>query len=233
MRERLGDAEAGAGVREKELTITIEKLRADYRQLVTEMNNKNNNSKQLQVQKEHTIEDIKAVHQSEVKELKTKLAWFSENQELIEQSESARNMLNEKVNLLKKELRRRGMDLKAINTLLAVADPHNTVSDAHDHVESSNNVTSGSGNITGSSKAKYGSRNPGDIKKIKELEKTISELQESILKRNPDSVASLIRAAKTSDSVQLERKKEKEDIEQLKIELVDAKEGYVLTHSLT
>ena len=231
LRERLGDAEAGAGVREKELTITIEKLRADYRQLVTEMNNKNNNSKQLQVQKEHTIEDIKAVHQSEVKELKTKLAWFSENQELIEQSESARNMLNEKVNLLKKELRRRGMDLKAINALLAVADPHNTVSDVHDHVESSNNVTSGSGNITGSSKAKYGSRNPGDIKKIKELEKTISELQESILKRNPDSVASLIRAAKTSDSVQLERKKEKEDIEQLKIELVDAKEGYVLTHS--
>ena len=58
------------------------------------------------------------------------------------------------------------------------------------------------------------------------MEKTIAELQESILKRNPDSVASLIRAAKTSDSVQLERKKEKDDIEQLKQELVDAKEGY-------
>lgn len=60
----------------------------------------------------------------------------------------------------------------------------------------------------------------------RELEKTLSELQESIVKRHPDSVASLIRAAKTSDSVQIERKKQAQVVAETKGELTAAKEDY-------
>ena len=60
----------------------------------------------------------------------------------------------------------------------------------------------------------------------RELEKTLSELQESIVKRHPDSVASLIRAAKTSDSVQIERKKQAQVVAETKVELTAAKEDY-------
>jgi len=51
------------------------------------------------------------------------------------------------------------------------------------------------------------------------LEGIIRSLQDSITKRHPNSVASLIRAASESDAVVMKRKQQDEQIETLKKEL--------------
>jgi hypothetical protein len=57
----------------------------------------------------------------------------------------------------------------------------------------------------------------------RELEGVVRDLQESLLKRHPDSVASLIRAASVSDSVQLQRRQQEQQVEQLRQEVEDSK----------
>ena len=47
-------------------------------------------------------------------------------------------------------------------------------------------------------------RDPGDVKKIRELEAALRDLQDGVRKRFPDSVSSLIHAAKLSDTEQAE-----------------------------
>jgi hypothetical protein len=54
---------------------------------------------------------------------------------------------------------------------------------------------------------------------IRELEGIIRSLQDSITKRHPDSISNLIRAASESESVQLKRRLQDEQIEMLKKEL--------------
>ena len=51
----------------------------------------------------------------------------------------------------------------------------------------------------------------------------IRDLQESLTKRHPDSVANLIRAAKDSDSVQLERRKQEQHVASLQQEMEEMK----------
>ena len=53
----------------------------------------------------------------------------------------------------------------------------------------------------------------------RELEMILCDLQESIRKRNPDSVSNLIRAATVSDEVLLERKEQSQLIVDLTAEL--------------
>ena len=48
-------------------------------------------------------------------------------------------------------------------------------------------------------------RDPADVRKIEDLKRALSDLQESMNKRYPDSVATLIQASKLSDSVQAEQ----------------------------
>jgi hypothetical protein len=51
----------------------------------------------------------------------------------------------------------------------------------------------------------------------------VRDLQESLTKRYPDSVASLIRAATVSDSVQAQRRQQDQQVELLRKELEDMK----------
>lgn len=60
----------------------------------------------------------------------------------------------------------------------------------------------------------------------RELEGVIRDLQDSLTKRHPDSVANLIRAAKDSDSVQLERRRLEQHIASLEQEVEDIKQKH-------
>lgn len=51
----------------------------------------------------------------------------------------------------------------------------------------------------------------------------VRDLQDSLRKRHPDSVANLIRAATVSDSVQLQRRQQDQQVEALRQELEDIK----------
>ena len=47
---------------------------------------------------------------------------------------------------------------------------------------------------------------------FRELETIVKDLQEALVKRNPNSIAALIRANAMSDSVQVERKKQADEV---------------------
>ena len=211
LRERLAIAEAGAGIREKELQLTIDKLRSDYRQLITENNYLTNAKVSGSYTEQQVIDQLNRSHKEEIDQLHEKLAWYAENQQIIEDVVRVKVELNSTISLLKKELKKRGVsanDMKQILETTAAANKDDT-----------NNETTTTSTSKSSSK-----RNPADIKKIKDLEKTIAELQESLLKRNPNSVASLIQAAKDSDSVQIERKNNSDDVAAMKKEVAELKE---------
>ena len=61
---------------------------------------------------------------------------------------------------------------------------------------------------------------------VRELEMALVDMQDSLRKRNPDSVANLIRAATVSETVQEERRQYQQTISDLKQDLADAKESY-------
>jgi DNA repair exonuclease SbcCD ATPase subunit len=82
-------------------------------------------------------------------------------------------------------------------------------------------------NLTTNTKQKGKSgRDPADIRKIEELKKELSEVHESIAKRYPDSLATLIQASKLSDSVQVETKRREKELQDAKEELVKSKEEF-------
>lgn len=162
LRERLAIAESGAGMREKELQTTIDKLRADYRQLATESAFISRNVTAYQAGEQQTIDDERKKHSEEINELRSKLAWYAENQELIENSENTIVDLKASVATLKTELKRRGVDSKTINALL---DPSRNKSQADDEKEADADISMFS--TTGKTNAGKTTRNPADIKKIK------------------------------------------------------------------
>ncbi|CAN0092640.1 unnamed protein product, partial [Ectocarpus sp. 12 AP-2014] len=62
-------------------------------------------------------------------------------------------------------------------------------------------------------------RNPADIRKIKDLEAQLAELAEALRRRHPDSLASLIRAARPTDSQELRNDGNVKRIGELEAEL--------------
>ena len=54
----------------------------------------------------------------------------------------------------------------------------------------------------------------------RQLEKYVKDLQDSIVKKNPNSIAALIRAASTSESVQAERVEQADQLAAIKVTVV-------------
>lgn len=69
-------------------------------------------------------------------------------------------------------------------------------------------------------------RDPNDIKKIEDLKEALREMQESINKRYPDSVATLIQASKLSDSVQAKHDDTEKNLKDAKEELLKARQEF-------
>jgi chromosome segregation ATPase len=69
-------------------------------------------------------------------------------------------------------------------------------------------------------------RDPNDIKKIEDLKQALREMQESINKRYPDSVATLIQASKLSDSVQAKHDDTEKNLQESKDELLKARQEF-------
>jgi hypothetical protein len=213
LRERAAIAEAGAGVREKEMQQTIEKLRKTNRQLAATSVNMTVNA--LEGNNAEEMKELNLVHRKysdEINSLKEKLAWYAENQQLLEESENNKEALKTVIHILKTELKKKGVSTDKIQYLTLSVPGINLGSLAEcigmDYGEGSQDSDRGDiskGDISVSpnskiavQKPKY-QRNPGDVKKIKELEILLIDLQESIRKRNPDSLSNLIRATTLSD----------------------------------
>ena len=228
LKERLGEAESRMGHREKELQKTIDRLRRDNQELAGEASSANKKTLHGHMDalkdKEKQVDALQEQNQG----LRSKLEWYAENQTLIEVSEKDRKELRYQVTALQKELRRRGMEKTAVQTLLSAAC--NSPSSKHTTPEKAGAGDSDDENLADttavSGSARSSRRAHADVKKIKELEETVFDLQESLRKRNPDSVSNLVRAAAMSDEAVAERKLLDADVETARAELKDAREDF-------
>ena len=221
LRERVAEAESGAGTREKELLQTVDRLRDENKQLAVEIKRitldfQKNETTALSAAKEE-LRKIK----DEAENLRNKLIWYAENQEIIDNGEQERQDLSHDLSVCKRELKALGVDLSSLdlrirgNMKAAQLVPEESISSALTAVKKSPVV----------SKPLKINRNPADIKRIKELESLVKDLKEAIVKRHPDSLSALIQAANASDSTQLDRKAKENELSALKEELVRVKEA--------
>jgi hypothetical protein len=174
LKERLKEAETGMGERERDLQVTIEKLRRDNRELAAMAANVNlqniapQNSDYLQLQTENRV------LADQVGQLKQKLEWYAQNQRLLDEGEVESQQLRHALSALKRELVQRGLDAKAVDRLISAhrqtsspggnAGPleESGVTHAQDGMDRS--VLSG---VDGKGRQGHGGRSFADIKKIK------------------------------------------------------------------
>ncbi len=119
LRERVAIAESNAGAREKELQVSIDKLRRENRELIEASARLR---KQVLAEVAGDIQQQETSRQrlvSEIEELKVRLVWYVENQELLEAGENVKESLRRQVGALKRELRRFGVSAGAVESILA------------------------------------------------------------------------------------------------------------------
>lgn len=123
-------------------------------------------------------------HLSEAKALKDKLAWYVENQQLLEEHAKIIDEQQERIRALES-----GSPVKR-----KIGEPD-------------------------SNGRRIKQSLPADLKRIRSLEKQVKELEEALLKRNPDCIANLILAAGPSESEKETRRELRQQIETLEEEL--------------
>eukprot|EP01038_Epipyxis_sp_PR26KG_P007352 gene7352-10023_t len=251
LKDRLKLAESGMNNREKDLRILNEKYKAENYELTEtirqlqnfksriekesqedESTNFNNESKNNSDPLTRTYRLIKQndAQSKIIEELNKKIQWFTENQQLIENYSSKLYKIDLDFHIIKNDLLKY-VDESYIERLLQQQkynipfEEEKTKSPNHNNLKINQNNTNNTNNNTIYSKHH---RSMADIKKIKELEGIINDLKDSMLKRNPDSIASLIRAA--ADDSQLQKKSKQQEllIKQLKEEIDNNKESYEL-----
>jgi hypothetical protein len=238
LKEQLAQAESGSGVREKELQKTIERLRQDLRDVQAE--NAGNSAKTVAALSAEKAEQESRASglMQEISNLKKKLVWYAENQALIDEVEKGNAEMRAVEAALRKELRRRGMDTPQIQALCTLAMDHRgraeppSLASPSDYGDE-DSIMSGFGSRATTSRRGGNSSNTGsghrsqtDVRRIKELESLVEELQDSLRRRNPDSVSNLVRAAAVSEDVQQERREAAEAVDTLREELTAAKDDY-------
>ena len=228
LKERLAMAEAGAGQREKDLQLTIDKLRKENRELAA--TSARVPSKVFGgADEDHDALAVEVRRlEGEVTTLRSKLAWYAENQSLLEGLEKDKAEAQAAAAALKRELRRKGVDGRTIEGIVRQAQAGSDSSSPTEEGGADSSMFSSATKAGASARSHGSSRSQADIRKIKELEEAVSELQECLRKRHPDSITSLVRAAAMSDSVQAERQRESEAVETMKRELAEAKTAYEL-----
>ncbi len=207
LQDRLLEDKAEASLRVKELQEVIDKLRVENKRLEqtshkAAMNNLEHMDLKasylaLQKEKRQTLEELE--------KLKEKLRWYGENQELLEHADSDKLEMRNTIMNLKKELS---------------SYKSGSGKSGHD-ISDTSMMSTGFG---GSSSRK--GRDPADVKKIEDLKKALSDLQEGMNKRYPDSVSSLIQASKLSDSVQKEQEEKEKKLTKTTEELKKVKDDY-------
>lgn len=135
LKERLAEAEAGSGQRERAMQATIEKLRKENRELAAlaaasaagaHNGNKGNTGGRGDSDFLHMQSDNSTL-QAEVSQLKSKLSWYIQNQKLIDTAEEERQQWQAVAAALQKELLgKKGVDRRDVDRIvqMAMQQPH-------------------------------------------------------------------------------------------------------------
>jgi len=271
LRQQVIEVQAEANAREKEFQLTINKLRADNKNLASQVGNIPLDIVTSEVAVTRALEAERTKHDREVDSLNKKLAWYAENQELLDKSATELAELRALVTICKRELKNAGtVEWKTIKQEASVArgdvlldSSAFAAADAEEDAASDNELDcstsmlpmetvakgktkgrfgpsatgtgSASSDATGKKKGVSGGtslmqmkRSPADIKRIKELEGALKDLQETIRKRHPDSIPALIHAAQLTDSAVEERRQMEQTVADLRTENKSLKEEHAL-----
>ena len=181
LKEQLAEAQGGLGDRERDLQVVIEKLRKENGELAAATTAANaalaNHRMSAQENDYLQLQTENRTYVDEISHLKRKLAWFAQNQKLLDASDEESRASRAAVTALRRELLSKGADSKAIDRLLAstrigtpsaasvAADEEGSVAPSHHAADRSMTMS-----VAGDSKAtagRSGHRSFADVKKIK------------------------------------------------------------------
>ncbi|TMW68618.1 hypothetical protein Poli38472_006086 [Pythium oligandrum] len=123
---------------------------------------------------EHDLQLQRTEHEHTVASLKKKLDWYMENQRLLDEQDERMSALRAENKALKSELR--------------------TYQSSALSSTASNPATPAKPSVVGKA-----NRSAADIRKIRELEARVGDLEEALRKRHPDSLVSLIAVSRKSE----------------------------------
>jgi hypothetical protein len=155
------------------------------------------------------LAEARAEHQGEAKALRSKLAWYVENQELLSANDQTIQTLRARV---------RELESGGDGAAGSGADDHEEHRHAHDAKENGHRTPNAKASPPGAGGRPRASL-PGDLKRIRELERTVKELEEALRKRHPDSVAQLILAAGPGEAEKETRRELRAETNSLREEL--------------
>ena len=174
LKEQLQIAEEGLGQRERDLQVTIEKLRKDNRELTMKLTNIQSqqyitpqDNDYLQLQTENNVLT------NEITQLKQRLEWYSQNQKLLDTADEDIYQHQQIIKVLKKELQQKGLDGHNIEKLIMNVKTGNTAVHSPADTNTTDNNESFLNNQSTLSTGKnnkmrtVNGRNYNDIKKIK------------------------------------------------------------------
>jgi hypothetical protein len=200
LQEQLMEVKQKAKEKEKDLIDTNEKLRKDYRQL----------AEQFEAESTHLYEEYESKFDSmqheldhktkECQEHKNKIAWYIQNQVIIDKIIEEKKALSQEVMRLKRDKPSGSSSHPVPRPLSRPKTKTVNRADKSDVAETSFLSVSERQATTSSTNRHH----PEDLKKIKELESIIKDLHESLQKRYPDSVTGLIRATSYTNIMQSE-----------------------------
>jgi hypothetical protein len=167
LKEQLREAESGMGERERDLQVTIEKLRRDNRELAAIAANVNLQQIQPQDSDYLQLQTENSVCREEISALKQRVEWYVQNQKLLDSADEETHQYRQVVFALKRELVQHGAEAKTVDRIISSYRVH-VPADLASLEDSPNSNTSGAMDRTGVSRlpTKNG-RNFADVKKIK------------------------------------------------------------------
>lgn len=186
LKERITDIEVSSANRAQEFRSTIDKLRSQNKDLQDKIATLRIQSL-IEAQATQTFRTVDNERQKlikEVQDLRAKIAWYVENQQLIESVQCERNRFQFESNMLKRELIRRGARREEITAILGpsstitntalkpkvsldISTNHENKSQVDTSLNRSNASLSPQKRGTGSSRNNPLLHHPTDLKKIK------------------------------------------------------------------
>jgi len=118
LKEQLREAESGMGERERDLQVTIEKLRRDNRELAAIAANVNLQQIQPQDSDYLQLQTENSVAREEIASLKQRVEWYVQNQELLDSAEEENQRYRQVIAALKKELVTHGSEVRAVDRII-------------------------------------------------------------------------------------------------------------------
>jgi hypothetical protein len=227
LEEDLGELRHKSKNKEEELKLQLAMAKKQAQDLEADMRIQMNATEQTEQQKVKDLKKKMTLQEGRYEEslgtLKKRLAWYAENQTIIDKNDELVKNQQQQISTLKKRL------LQLEEVARVVARRGGTTPSRKKGARADPSSAEGGASplrVSGVGPLGVVRRDPADIKAIKELKEKLVELSDALKKRNPNSVAALIQAAGPPEELVNERDALKSSVKLLKQEIESQKNDY-------